>query len=713
MTFRLLTAAAAVLAAAVTVHAATGAELEARSKTFYDTLGSGNKARATELFPGLERDLENREYELEERLDGMREKVVDADGNLEDLYQSASWRDAEVESFVVSYHLAWVRYQGAQLTDDKAKKKKLLAEAIDGFAKFLVMEEVADIYAESLYGRGLAHMDAGNYKSAIDDLTEAATKPQTKAKAQAALAEAKRRQGGGAVAATPPPPPDSDALLARMVELLPKASTGDPTAEKEATELARGLAAKGGEWPARVDQAVAQKLGDGTPESVRSSYGLWLLAQLSLDRNRCANLPALVAAGDAVKDGGRERHRPQLLFLAAGCELNAGKQAKAAEIFGVVVTEFPKSEKAREAAYYQFRALDLARDADPKKTPEFQASLERYIERWGTATGGDEARYLLGEMKRANGDCDAAAVDLGKVTKGAFSTRARMALLECRVGKLGKETPPDQRAALVKELQKFVADVKPVGDDADMVARAALMGALVANGTTPPDDASTVALLSGFEEKYPGSAQLIPRVVEVRLRSRIALDQLAEAEGDLDAYLASKDEDGTRKETVKRLGRDLANRAAGSEGEERTLSLRLARKLYQAQVADNGTAADRIQLAELELTAGEPVAARKLFEEAIAAEPASAEAMRGAARAATAAGQTDDAIAFWRAVLEASSEGGTAWYEARIAQVELLAKSGKTEMACGIVRSSQGRSKTAGGDELAKALQALGPQVCK
>jgi len=712
VTSRLLTTvAAAILCAATSTQAATGAQLEARSKAFYDTLASGNKARATELFPGLERDLENREYEIEERLDGMREEVVDRDGDVEQLYQSASWRDLEVESFVVSYHLAWVRYQGAQLTTDKAKKKKLLDEAIDGFAKFLVMEEVPDIYAESLYGRGLAHMDAGNYKSAIDDLTEAATKPQTKSKAQAALAEAKRRAGGGPAA--PPPPPDADALLARMVELLPKAASGDQAAEKEATELARGLAAKGGEWPARVDQAIAQKLGSGTPESVRSSYGLWLLAQLSLDRNRCGNLPALAAAGEAVKDAGRERHRPQLLFLTAGCELNAGKQAKAAEIFGVVVEEFPKSEKAREAAYYQFRALDLARDADPKKTPEFQAALERYVERWGGATGGDEARYLLGEMKRADGDCDGAAVDLGKLTKGAYATRARMAVLECRVGKLRKETPPDQRAALVKELQKFVADVKPVGDDADLVARAALMGALVANGTQPPDDAATVALLAGFEEKYPGSAQLIPRVVETRLRSRIALDQLAEAEADLDAYLASKDEDGTRRETVKRLGRDLANRAAGSEGEERTLTLRLARKLYQAQVADTGAAADRIQLAELELSAGEPVAARKLFEEAIAAEPTSSEAMRGAARAATAAGQTDDAIAFWRAVLEASQEGGTSWYEARIAQVQLLAKSGKTEMACGIVKSSQGRSKTAGGDELAKALQALAPEVCK
>ena len=164
---------------------------------------------------------------------------------------------------------------------------------------------------------------------------------------------------------------------------------------------------------------------------------------------------------------------------------------------------------------------------------------------------------------------------------------------------------------------------------------------------------------------------------------------------------------------MKRLGRDLANRAAGSEGDERTLSLRLARKLYQAQVAAGGGPAERIVLAELELDAGDPVAARKLFEEAVAAEPTSVEAMRGAARAATAAEQPDDALAFWRAVLEASEPGGTSWYEARIAQVQLLAKKGQKGTACEIVRSSQGRSKTAGGDELAKHLQTLGQQVCQ
>ena len=102
MIARLVTLAGAVLlCTASVVHAATGAELESRSKTFYDVLASGNKARAAELFPGLERDLEARQTQLEEQLDRMREQVVDSDGDVDALYQSSRWRDPEVESFVV------------------------------------------------------------------------------------------------------------------------------------------------------------------------------------------------------------------------------------------------------------------------------------------------------------------------------------------------------------------------------------------------------------------------------------------------------------------------------------------------------------------------------------------------------------------------------------------------------------------------------------
>ena len=97
----------------------------------------------------------------------------------------------------------------------------------------------------------------------------------------------------------------------------------------------------------------------------------------------------------------------------------------------------------------------------------------------------------------------------------------------------------------------------------------------------------------------------------------------------------------------------------------------------------------------------------------LAKNDASAEALRGAARAAAAAGEKADALGYWRRVIESSTPGGTAWYEARIEQVSLLAGDGRREDACQLLRSSSGRSTTAGGDALASRLRAMEPEVCK
>src|SRR5207249_4428252 len=92
---------------------------------------------------------------------------------------------------------------------------------------------------------------------------------------------------------------------------------------------------------------------------------------------------------------------------------------------------------------------------------------------------------------------------------------------------------------------------------------------------------------------------------------------------------------------------------------------------------------------------------------------ASAEALRGAARAAAAQGDRAHALAYWRRVLDASPPGGTAWYEARVAQVTLLAEDGQKAQACELLRAARGRATSAGGDQLEARLREMEPRVCR
>jgi tetratricopeptide (TPR) repeat protein len=692
--------------------------LEARARRFYDQLEKNQKDAAAAAFPDLERDLAKAKQQIEDRLNRLRDDVVARDGDIEQLFESSEYRDSEVAGLVVGYHLAWVRYQGANLVADPKRKRALLTKSVEDFEAYTGGDVPPDIQAEATYGRGLAYLDLGDWAKARADLREAANMPRTAQKAKIALAEVDRRAAGGKEPSNEPPPPDPndpEVLAGKLADWLPKAPN-DASLQKDAFDLARGLAARGGPWPDRIGTLVAEKLGNGTPASIRSSWGLYLAAQLALDRGRCGDLAPLVAASANVQDAGRAKWRPELLFMQAGCTLNAGRAADAVQTFDVLVREFPDSPRAREAAYYRFRALDVARQGKPALDDDFRQALESYLAGKPSADGANEARWLLGDLYRAKGDCARASAEWAKVTGGVYASKAKMGGLECKVGGLSPKTTQEERAAIVAGFRELVKNTPAKGADEDMVARAALMGALVARGGTPSDDATVVELLDGYEEKYPNAKELYPRERAARLEARVATGKLDGADGDLEAWLAM-DAQGDKAKTLRRLGKELSMRAQAATGpdqqKEKAQAQALAKKVYEALATTSGTPADRILVADLELRGGNPAAARKLYDEVLAADPSSSEALRGAAKAAAATGDRNGALAYWRRVLDASPVGGTGWYEARIAQVELLRDGGLLAEACQVVRTSRGRATSAGGDQLAARLQAMAPEVCK
>jgi tetratricopeptide (TPR) repeat protein len=690
---------AAVAGAEESGERASLAQLEQRSRAFYELLERGERERAAGVWPSLEADLSRFRGGLEDRLGRMRDEVIERDGDLEELYRNPRWREPEIMSLVAAYHLAWVRYQAAQLTGDAGKKKALLQKAIEGFSQFLLVNEVPEIYADSLLGRGLAFLDLGDTGKAIEDLTAAAEEPRVAAKARAALEEARRRATGRQAPAENEP----EAQLARLGDLLERAARGDAGAEKDTTALARGLAARGGAWPARIASLITGKLGDGAPAGVRSSYGLFLLGQLAVDRGRCADVAPLADASAALQDAGRPRYRAELLFLDAGCRLNAGRAREAAERFAVLVREFPDAPRAREAAYYRFRALDVARGSDPSLTGAYEEALRAYLSANPHADGAAEAHFLLAELYRGRTDCERAEQEYRGVGPGPFAARARLGQLECRVAALGKGAA--DRKETLAALRAFVKDTA----DKSLAARAAMLGALVAATATPPEHGAVLELLDGFEKRYPDAKELHARALALRLAARVESGQLEAAEKDLDAFLAL----GGDRRTLARVGRELATRAVqGAEG-ERGAALALARKVYAVLVEQSDDPTDRITLANLDLRAGDAAAARRLYEEVLARDGSSAEALRGAARAAAALGERERALAYWRTILDASPQGGTAWYEARLAQVTLLTEDGRRAQACELLRAARGRATSAGGDQMEARLRAMEPEVCR
>lgn len=702
---RLVASAVLVLAWASGALAVDSRALEQRANAFYDRLARGDRAGAQAAFPALERDLAAGIDSLRDAMDAQREALIERDGDLETLYQSPSWRQDEVAALTLAYHLAWVRYQGAQLTDDAAKKKALLRKAVDNFGEFTAMSDVPEVYAESLYGRGLAYLDLAQYGDATADLEAAAKLSRTAGKAKAALAEAKRRASGGKAPAAPDPAQQLERLRAMLL-----AARDAPAKGIEAMELARSLAVQGADWPAKVSLVVRDALGGSADAPPRSSYGLAVLGQLAVDRGRCGDLPSLVAAGEDVRDTGRDRWRPDLLYLHAACVLNAGRPADAAGIFATIARDFPSSPRAEDAAYYRCRALDVGRHDEPTLAEAYEPALRGFLDRYAQSVRAAEVRFLLAELLRERDDCAQATPLYEQVKTGPFATRARLAVLECRVASLGPDADAE-RASALEGLRAFIASA-PKDTDQRTLAKAHLLAALLAARAKPPNDASIIALLDRYEERYPKETEWHATARRVRLEARLRAGQFAEADADVDAMLAASGDAATRR-FVARIGRDLMRGGTRPDDETSRQRAALARKIWRTLAADGTDPQDRATLGELELAAGNPAEARASFEAVLASQPDSAQARRGAARAAAALGDRDAAMGYWRAVVEGSTPGGTSWYEARLAQFDLLVASDHTAEACDLARRAAGQSKTTGGDVLAKQLAERAAAACR
>jgi tetratricopeptide (TPR) repeat protein len=277
--------------------------------------------------------------------------------------------------------------------------------------------------------------------------------------------------------------------------------------------------------------------------------------------------------------------------------------------------------------------------------------------------------------------------------------------------KAGKDATPEARRSVLERLRAFVRDVPAKGPDEQAVARAALMGGLVAADVRPPDPAAVVELLDRYETRFPQAKDWHATAVQRRLGARVALGAFADAERDLDVFVVSATE-ADRRRTLDDVGRTLQKQLDAGDPARRAAALALARKVYAALVEAGGDADDRIALADLELRAGNAGAARELYDAALQKDPTSAEALRGAARAAAALGDHGGAFARWKQIVETSPTGGTAWYEARTEQVKLLLADGDTKQACEVARLSAGKSTTTGGDQLDKQLRQLAAGSC-
>jgi len=715
-----------------------------------DAARAGSEAaRRAELraaFEAIDKPLESIYVSRSSGLEAMARSIMDQDGDLEALYESAEFKQSQSVAAAALYYRNWLDYYGARLYDG-ARKKQLLEAAEKGFSEFSGGDQPGELKTESLLGRGLCALELGDEESALRDfqlVIDADTaSPERKVKARLAMLDAYSRAGrtqdalrfsdqilrGGGV-------PAADATLVRFVRLetlfdaAEQAKGADAERyRREASTLMDSLRAAGKGWADKVDALMVARVDDprawaGKTDSPRVQ---WELARLMLVKNDYAGATPLLQQLIASPDADAKPLQPEAHYWLGVAQFKNDDFAAAAAEFDAALAS--SGEWAGEARYLRFKALEslMAQpQADPALAERYRAALREFLEQNPDHAFAYEARYRLGEYLQSSGDFPAAIDEYARV-KGdpAYVLRARFGTLQSRFELLKGDADPPAR----------VARLKAIGEDLDAVdsqaralqaekaaglalpeieAKATLLRAVYVSLTSDKGDEQVVVLLADFGSRFPEQKELLPQAVRLRLGALLALGRFDEAEravaenaealkteGRTDqlAGLAS----GFRQAAARRKNQgDAAGEAAAA---------RTALALY-AIVPEGGDAKQQMETAQLKEATGDLAAAAAIYRAMIAADPNAMLALRSLARVTEAQGHNAEAQALWADYAKKSRPGDLGWFQGEYQQARLQFAAGDAKGACARLSELKPAMPALSDDDLRRDLGALYAKAC-
>jgi len=688
----------------------------------------GEGGRRDELrgaFEAIDAPLESIYQSRATQLDALTRGVMDQDGDLEALYESAQFRDSQGVAAASLYYRNWLRYYGARLYDG-ARRKELLAAAEKGFSELATADQTRDLLTESLLGRGLCHLELGDTDAALEDfklvIADASVSPERQAKARLAMLDAYGRAGrtqdalrvseeilrGGGV-------PAGDVTLVRFVRLQTLFDAADkakgPDGERyrrEAAALMDTLRGAGKGWADRVDALMVARVDDprawaGKAQTPRVQ---WELARLMLTKNDYDGAVPLLQTLVVSSDPDAKALKPEAEYWLGVARFKANDPAAAAAAFDAALAT--PGEWAGEARYLRFKALEtlMAQPAvsvtpaapgavDPALQERYRVALVEFLDKSPTHPSAYEARYRLGEYEQSGGQFEIAIATYAQVQGDAATVlRARFGTLQSRFELLKGDVDPAARAA---RLAAIGADLDAVeaqsqalpaksGDVAlqELQARTTLLRAVYLSLRGEGGDAQVAALLADFAQRFPQQTALLPQAVRLRLGALLALDRFNDAQQAVTQYGAALQAE-QRVEQLDGLAtgfaRAAARRKAAGDAAGAAAAAKTALALY-GLVGERGGGKQQLAMAHLQENSGDLDGAAQMFAAALAAAPDNLVALRGLARIEEAQGKRSAAQARWATYTSRSRPGDSGWFQGEYQQARLELAGGKKADSC-------------------------------
>ena len=651
-------------------------------------------------------------------LERLAKNIMDQDGDLEALYETREWKEAQQVASQALYYLNWLHYYGARLYSG-GKRKQLLDKAEKGFSQFAIGDRKTALITESLLGRGLCHLELGNYDWAIRDfqivVDDKDTSPERRAKAQLGLLDGYFRAGKYQDTVKL-----SERLLAsdsanaslvlyyraRALLSAAKAASGAQAKSyrQEAMAAMDQLRRAGPAWQEKVDALMQSEIDN--PEQwaapADSPAAKWTVAKMLVQKSDYKSARPLLEAIVAGKDASSKRVADEAHYLLGLALFQAGDYQAAADNFAASLQK-KSPTYGDDAAYMRFKSLEAVTaknpDADPKA---YEDAMRSYLSQYPDHRSAYEARYRLGEWLQAHKQFSPALDEYEQVRgEPGFELRARFGALQCRYeilqGNDEKKVTGQERDALIAAIGKDLTQFKQLADEYarkggkgtvpldDLQAKAAVMTAVYST-LVPNHDQEALAALANFEKKYPQHSDLFAQAVRLRLGALQRLGRFADAEAEVRQHGAVLRGDGQgesietlangfRKEGVRLKVKGDAARGQAAD--------QVALRLYELVLADSEVNdKTKLTLARLYQDSADFPKATELYEQVLNGDGNSLTALRGLARIAENEHQLGGALGYWQRFTKVVRPGDLPWYEGSYEVARLTLANGKKDQSC-------------------------------
>ncbi|HEV3110861.1 MAG TPA: tetratricopeptide repeat protein [Candidatus Binataceae bacterium] len=734
-------------------------ELDADEGTFahFTTVSGESRAELIEAYNLLDRML-GRMYETyhkkhDECLTAIGNGAVDCDYSM-----------LEQLELRALYPLSWLRFHGSILFNSPEVRRRMLKQAAAGFTQSALVIVSPELIRENLLGRGYCERDMGqfdrsHYTKAIADFREVmragAGTAQYRAAQQglattyAAMGEVSKAAAlSSHLAQTTTVVEMQGAQTFRLQELF-KAEATDPTHRaqfhREAVELLRNSYGNRKEW----SMALASVVHDvANPEAEfgasKDPFELYLLAEV------LASTHHQLAAAKYYLAAARGGQYPQGYKYAIDIYYSQGRL----DLIDAPLQELANQRHNTMADWAAYMRFKIARTrwersgmSDPRLNDQWIARARDYVDQYPRGKYAYEPRFRLAELLQRQGKYADAAAQYDRVKGGDsfYDFSATFKAAECRylelggaAGKAGKPgamaaaSKNELTAAVIAGLRSTVmsgpAIEKRTPAERQFVhtarGRATYMLATMLEAQPRKNYAEIAELLDGFDSAYPQMNANFDDVTRWRLEALERTGQYAQAEVEITRLLAPGRRPAPSGDYIKTLGLELWKRTkARTELGDKAGALadaRLTALLYQyfeKQVAGVKMNAKSLTgtlsiLGQAYVMMNDSARAKVIFEQVVAASPASPDANAGLARLAQAQNDYRQASDLWTRVESEAAESDDLWYEARYNLALIYAADGNLKAACGKLAETRSEHPSLGSQQMKVRWDGLQRRLC-